>query len=324
MNQSTSNSPPDSPVRTVRQSSGSCSAHYTASIEPRRHSTTNYRPSSSANCTAALHTIPVSSFAFHRTAIAYTSVSTWTISPSQLVHQCLITDLCDALKERYSITESDNLESFLGIHIVQDQQRIYLSQPGHIAKCAKTAGITPTTKPAFIPMSPHFNDEEQNDSPPADKSAYSTLLGMLIFVLRTRPDVAYAVNRLATRASTPTQRDLEALRQVANYLYTTAHLELVYNNSLPEHRNSVAQLIEFSDAAFIAHSDSKSHTGLMFKVRDATGVFHARSQKQKDSYAQLDGSRDICRHRIRERHHLLPKCPQRIGLRTARSHTPLR
>jgi len=151
-------------------------------------------------------------------------------------------------------------------------------------------------------MSPHFNDEEQNDSPPADKSAYSTLLGMLIFVLRTRPDVAYAVNRLATRASTPTQRDLEALRQVANYLYTTAHLELVYNNSLPEHRNSVAQLIEFSDAAFIAHSDSKSHTGLMFKVGDATGVFHARSQKQKivtlslteaEIYAAIESVKDI-------------------------------
>ena len=58
--------------------------HYTASIEPRRHSTTNSRPSSSANRTAAPHTIPVSSSASHRTPTAYTSVSTKTISPSQL------------------------------------------------------------------------------------------------------------------------------------------------------------------------------------------------------------------------------------------------
>ena len=48
-------------------------------------------------------------------------------------------------------------------------------------------------------------------SPPAHKEKYATLLGMLIYVLRTRPDVAYAVNRLATRATAPTIKDYDAL-----------------------------------------------------------------------------------------------------------------
>jgi hypothetical protein len=110
-------------------------------------------------------------------------------------HPSLIVDLCSTLKTKYTITESDNLESFLGIHIVQDNNRLYLSQPGHISKLARTAGITATSKPVYIPMHPSFNDEDQSDSPPANKSEYSTLLGMLIYVLKTRPDVAYAVNR---------------------------------------------------------------------------------------------------------------------------------
>ena len=126
-------------------------------------------------------------------------------------HSALIQELCDHLKTRYTITESDNLESFLGIHIAQHDSRLYLSQPGHIAKCAHEAGITPTTKPSYIPMSPTFNDSEQEQSPPADRGKYATLLGMLIFVLRTRPDVAYAVNRLATRASVCTEKDYECL-----------------------------------------------------------------------------------------------------------------
>jgi len=118
----------------------------------------------------------------------------------------LISDLCDTLKERYTITGSDNLESFLVIHIVKEDERLDLSQPGHIAKCAATAGIDLSSKPCYIPMAPSFNDADQHQSPPAVKKQYATLLGMLIYILRTRPDVAYAVNRLVTRSSAHSQR----------------------------------------------------------------------------------------------------------------------
>ena len=87
-------------------------------------------------------------------------------------------------------------------------------------------------------MSPSFNDDDQDNAPAADKGQYATLLGILIYVLRTQPDVAYALNRLATRASSPTTKDYAALCQVANYLYTTGHLELVYNSTCPRQRKT--------------------------------------------------------------------------------------
>jgi hypothetical protein len=190
-------------------------------------------------------------------------------------HQELITELCDLLKEKYTITETDNLESFLGIHIVSDHERLYLSQPGHIAKCAREAGINAETKPVYIPMSPSFNDADQDQSVAGDKGKFA------IFLMRRRPDVAYAVNRLATRASHNTQKDYECLCQVANYLYTTAHLELVYNTRDADQQSAVVQLFAYSDAAFLTHADSKSHSGIHFTPGRETGVFHARSQKQK-------------------------------------------
>jgi hypothetical protein len=151
-------------------------------------------------------------------------------------------------------------------------------------------------------MSPSFNDSDQDESDPADKGKYATLLGMLIYVLRTRPDVAYAVNRLATRASTPTLKDYESLRQVANYLYTTSHLELVYNTQDPCQRSAVVNLIAYSDAAFLTHRDSKSHSGINFTLGRNTGTFHARSQKQKmvtlssteaEVYAAIECTKDV-------------------------------
>ena len=64
-------------------------------------------------------------------------------------------------------------------------------------------------------MREDFSDEFQDDSPPCDPTKYRSLLGMLIFLLRSRPDIAYAVNRLATRSIGATERDLA----VRNYSY---------------------------------------------------------------------------------------------------------
>ena len=100
--------------------------------------------------------------------------------------QAPVKELCDILKTRYTITESGNLESFLRILIVQEDACLYLSHLDHIAKCAKEAEISLTTKPVHIPMQPTFDDIDQNNSPPADKGKYAALLGMLIYVLRTR------------------------------------------------------------------------------------------------------------------------------------------
>jgi hypothetical protein len=150
-------------------------------------------------------------------------------------HQELIDDLCATLRVRYQITESDNLESFLGIHILKDKDTLYLSQPGHIAKIIATADIGHISKVTNIPMDPTFNDVHQDDSPRCDQHKYSGLLGMLIYVLRTRPDISYAVNRLATRSTKSNERDWQALQQVAAYLCTTSHYKLVYNTTEGQH-----------------------------------------------------------------------------------------
>jgi hypothetical protein len=98
------------------------------------------------------------------------------------------------LKDKgYIITESDSLETFLGIHIHSQPSGIYLSQPGHLDKmfeCAMTAG-----KGADTSMSAEFNDLAQDNSPvlskskdaPEDQSLeyFQHLLGMKMFVVRT-------------------------------------------------------------------------------------------------------------------------------------------
>ena len=228
---------------------------------------------------------PLDPCLFHRTyedgrkIIFCVHVDDFAIAASDMT---LVDDLKRILSiKKYQLTESDNLESFLGIHIYQEGDNLYLSQPGHIDKMVKEAGIDHITGDTNIPMSPTFQDADQDNStllPPNSK--YPTLLGMLIYVLRTRPDIAYAVNRLATRSSIATEKDLAAIQQVIAYLRTTRHLELVYNTKDPRQAKTVSRLHAWSDAAYLTHRDSRSHSGICFSFGDNSGTFHARSNKQ--------------------------------------------
>ena len=53
----------------------------------------------------------------------------------------LIDELCRILRSKYIITESDTLESFLGVHMIREQGSLYLSQPGKIAKLVAAAEL---------------------------------------------------------------------------------------------------------------------------------------------------------------------------------------
>ena len=76
---------------------------------------------------------------------------------------------------KYTITESDNLETFLGIHIVKEREHLYLSQPGHINKILLEANIPKESpKSTHIPMHPSFDDLDQDASTPLDKKEGTT------------------------------------------------------------------------------------------------------------------------------------------------------
>jgi hypothetical protein len=220
-------------------------------------------------------------------------------------HQHLITALCDDLKQRYVITESDTLESFLGIRIHSTKGGMYLSQPGHLQKIFDLAKTDFKTK--STPMSADFSDEQQDDSPklvttedaPEHKSLsyFQSLLGMIMFVVRTRPDIAFAVNRLAVRTAKATEKDLKALRRIAAYLYGSRNWELVYAKG-----SGSPALYAYSDASFVTHPDGKSHMGFCIGYGSNSGFFFSRSAKQKlvtlsstesETYSATETAKDV-------------------------------
>ena len=123
----------------------------------------------------------------------------------------LTAELVSLLRQKYVVTESDSLESFLGVHIESTNSSLYLSQPGLLSKVIHAADVQDCS-PKDTPMATTYDELDQATSALCGNTLFRKLLGMVMFLLRTRPDIAYAVNRLATRTSHATMQDMIALK----------------------------------------------------------------------------------------------------------------
>jgi hypothetical protein len=130
-------------------------------------------------------------------------------------------------------------------------------------------------------MSPNFKIIEVNESNKAvDYTLFKSMLGGLIYMLKTRPDVSFAVGFLATRATKASQNDLMAIKRVICYLRGTKDKCLTLSRNSSATVNELIKLHAWTDAAFDLYPDqSKSQYGYCFALGEHSGVVYAKSKK---------------------------------------------
>src|SRR5258707_4592507 len=109
------------------------------------------------------------------------------------------------------------------------------------------------------PLDPKVKLEPNPDRNQGDRSnAYTQLLGELQYVANAmRPDITYAVNRLASYTANPDLKHQTALKHVLCYLSGTKDYGITYKN-IP---NLEFMFLSYTDAAFADREDKKSTSG---------------------------------------------------------------
>ena len=85
------------------------------------------------------------------------------------------------------------LKYFLGIEVTRSKQGITLSQRKYILDLQAEVGML-DCKPVDTPVVQNLKMEENSDHAPVNKERYQMLVGKLIYLSHTRPDIAYAVS----------------------------------------------------------------------------------------------------------------------------------
>lgn len=127
-------------------------------------------------------------------------------------------------------------------------------------------------KEASTPFDPNLKLCDNNGSPIAQLE-YASVIGSLMYAMScTRPDISYAVCRLARYTKNPNNEHWKAVIRVLGYLKRTKDLSIFYNG-FP------CVLEGFTDASWITSiSDQKPTSGFVFLL--GGGVVSWSSKKQ--------------------------------------------
>ena len=176
------------------------------------------------------------------------------------------------LARRFSMKDLGLLRYFLGIEVAQSKKGYLLSQTKYISDLFSRACLS-DNRTVDTPLELNARYSPTDGVPLSDPDLYRTIVGSLVYLTITRPDIAHAVHVVSQFVTAPTSVHWGAVLRILRYLRGTQFQALL----LPS--TSSLELRAYSDADWAGdRHDRKSTTG--FCVFLGESLISWKSKKQ--------------------------------------------
>lgn len=134
-----------------------------------------------------------------------------------------INDVKKLLNEQFKIKDLGQMKYFLGIEIARSGKGIVLSQRKYVLDLLNDTGMS-GCKPLSLPMLPSLRlqayeeGKHKEEDLLKDAQRYRNLVGRLIYLTTTRPDISFPVQVLSQFMVTPMKSHMAAAYNVLRYL----------------------------------------------------------------------------------------------------------
>ncbi|XP_073219751.1 uncharacterized protein [Cicer arietinum] len=173
----------------------------------------------------------------------FTKVMTGAVSDNK----CLATE--------FEIKALGRLKYFLGIEVAHSKKGIFISQQKYITDLLKETGKT-ACRPASTPVDPNIKLGSAEEDIVVDKEMSQRLVGRLIYLSHTRPDIAFVVSLVSQFMHQPKEAHLQVALRIVQYLKGTPGRGILFK------RNKSVSLEAYTDADYAGSVvDRRSTTG---------------------------------------------------------------
>ncbi|CAL1404258.1 unnamed protein product [Linum trigynum] len=161
--------------------------------------------------------------------------------------------LKEGLQAAFDLKDLGTLTYFLGLEVTRSPHGILLNQTKYITDLLDDHQFEDCT-PVRSPMELNLKLRRDSGAPLVDSSKYRSIVGSLIYLAATRPDISYAVQIVSHFMTAPTVDHLSAVHRILRYLQGTREVGLFFPSQ------GSLSLQAFSDSDFAGCTDTRRST----------------------------------------------------------------
>ncbi|GJV78631.1 retrovirus-related pol polyprotein from transposon TNT 1-94 [Tanacetum coccineum] len=202
-------------------------------------------------------------------------------------------ELCDLFAKimcsKFKMSMMGKISFFLGLQISQSPRGIFINQSKYALESLKKYGFD-SCDPVDTPMVEKSKLDEDKEGKAVDPSHYRGMIGTLLYLTASRPDLQFAICMCARYQARPTEKHLHAVKRIFRYLRGTVNRGLWYP------KDSSIALTAFADADHAGCQDTRRSTsGSMQFLGDRLVSWSSKRQKSaaisstKAKYIPLSG-----------------------------------
>ncbi|GJZ57995.1 hypothetical protein Tco_0613489 [Tanacetum coccineum] len=162
---------------------------------------------------------------------------------------------------------------FLGLQISQSPRGIFINQSKYALESLKKYGME-SSDPVDTPMVEKSKLDEDTQGKVVDPTHYRGMVGTLMYLTASRPDLTFVVCMCARYQAKPTEKHLHAVKRIFKYLRGTVNRGLWYP------KDSSIALTAYADADHAGCQDTRRSTsGCMQLLGDRLVSWSSKRQK---------------------------------------------
>nr|GEZ62465.1 copia protein [Tanacetum cinerariifolium] len=159
----------------------------------------------------------------------------------------------DLMKSCFEMSMMGEMTFFLGLQVKQSPRGIFINQSKYVLEILKKYGME-SCDPVGTPMEIKDKLDLDQNGTPVDATKYRSMIGALMYLTSSRPDIVHATYLCARYQAKPTEKHLKEVKRIFRYLKGTINTGLWYTKDFG------FELIGFSDADYAGCKDTFKST----------------------------------------------------------------